>query len=632
MAKRIFVGRQQELKEFEEALRKPEGQAILVVGQAGMGKSWLIEEMVARAESGTLFQCEPGPECWAMSYEIRPTDSVNRIVEQIVTDACEAAQPIRQKLGMTGDKKDKWRALFGAAGLMPVLGPKFKQLGDLLLSCSRAPIRDTRDAFVKAMRKMSECLLEGQRVLFIVDPDKTMPVGSDHLWRSVIQELPDRIKLIFAQRPSDVLVNNLEFCSLPNVVLLPRQKDQLDGLKEGAIKELTDLYARMTTLSGTTLRDAVSRYKGHAYSTTAALELLRRGTKAEMLPKDPQGIAASQWKEVRKVGPQAIRMFKAYAILSVPVPEEVARAVGDLDPDTWQSLTAHDYLGGLLRKEDGNRAIYHAILADHVVDRIDGQERRTYHHRAAEVYRARLRAESQPDALAAERLPEHVLESGDKAAFIDTIVNVCTEPLIYLGRFDTLIRLSGDAMRLVEEDSDAWAVVASNLGVAYQTHGCLDQAEEMHRQLLEIEKRLGRLTGVANDYGNLGIVLFTRGNFFDAEQMLLEALRTYEGLGQLDGMARQYVNLGLTYRVQRYRDLAAQMYRRAAEIYGKLGQFELMAYQYRELGDIYRSDEDFAAAHECWHKALELFQKIGMLDMVERTQRLLAHLESEDKD
>lgn len=46
-AKRIFVGREGELEEFRQALRSPQGQAILVVGQAGMGKSWLIEEMVA---------------------------------------------------------------------------------------------------------------------------------------------------------------------------------------------------------------------------------------------------------------------------------------------------------------------------------------------------------------------------------------------------------------------------------------------------------------------------------------------------------------------------------------------------------------------------------------------------------
>lgn len=43
--KRIFVGRKKELEEFSKVLERPRGEAVLVVGQAGMGKTWLINEM-----------------------------------------------------------------------------------------------------------------------------------------------------------------------------------------------------------------------------------------------------------------------------------------------------------------------------------------------------------------------------------------------------------------------------------------------------------------------------------------------------------------------------------------------------------------------------------------------------------
>jgi len=51
-SERIFVGRQGELERFREVLKNPKGQAILVVGQAGMGKTWLVDKMGETGVSG----------------------------------------------------------------------------------------------------------------------------------------------------------------------------------------------------------------------------------------------------------------------------------------------------------------------------------------------------------------------------------------------------------------------------------------------------------------------------------------------------------------------------------------------------------------------------------------------------
>lgn len=45
----IFVGRQRELERFQEVLADPAGQAVVVVGPAGMGKTWLLNKMQRRA-------------------------------------------------------------------------------------------------------------------------------------------------------------------------------------------------------------------------------------------------------------------------------------------------------------------------------------------------------------------------------------------------------------------------------------------------------------------------------------------------------------------------------------------------------------------------------------------------------
>jgi hypothetical protein len=66
----------------------------------------------------------------------------------------------------------------------------------------------------------------------------------------------------------------------------------------------------------------------------------------------------------------------------------------------------------------------------------------------------------------------------------------------------------------------------------------------MYYKSLEINEKLGRLEGMAIQYGNLGIVLKTRGDLDGAEKMYHKALLINEQLGQLEGMASDYGNLG----------------------------------------------------------------------------------------
>ena len=48
---KIFVGRKAELEQFKEVLKNPKGQAVLVVGQKGIGKTWLIDKSAKFVEN-----------------------------------------------------------------------------------------------------------------------------------------------------------------------------------------------------------------------------------------------------------------------------------------------------------------------------------------------------------------------------------------------------------------------------------------------------------------------------------------------------------------------------------------------------------------------------------------------------
>jgi len=119
--------------------------------------------------------------------------------------------------------------------------------------------------------------------------------------------------------------------------------------------------------------------------------------------------------------------------------------------------------------------------------------------------------------------------------------------------------------------------------------GDLDRGEAMHRKSLEIEEKLGRLEGMASQYGNLGLIYQTRGDLDQAEAMLRKSLEINEKLGRLEGMAIQYGN----------------------------------------LGSVYEQRGDPAKARDLWTKARDLFAQIGMPHMVEKVEGWLARLEGD---
>ena len=78
---RIFVGRRDELKQFDRVLRAEEGQVVLVVGQQGMGKTMLVNRM-ARA-----VLAHPELKCGAVRYDVTPTNSVDVTMALMIDEA-----------------------------------------------------------------------------------------------------------------------------------------------------------------------------------------------------------------------------------------------------------------------------------------------------------------------------------------------------------------------------------------------------------------------------------------------------------------------------------------------------------------------------------------------------------------
>lgn len=268
-AETFFVNREKELAKFGEVLEDPQGQAVLVVGQAGMGKSCLIEEM------GKVAANHPRLRCGWVKYNVLETDSVNNTMELMMNNAFEAANVKEGFFDATPRRLKQWRSLLNVL-----------RIGNLVMSLRRGSKGDTRAQLLDRLGVISNRMPENGRAVFAVDPCHYIPSDSDQAWSIVIKDLPNKIKFVFAQRPDDEIVKGEAFRRLANVINIP--DGHLGVLSEQSVEHLVRARAPIIGQSEHVLHEAVRQYNGHPYGIQAALDLLeKKKVTVEDLPPDP---------------------------------------------------------------------------------------------------------------------------------------------------------------------------------------------------------------------------------------------------------------------------------------------------------------------------------------------------------
>jgi len=600
-----FFGRKAELDQFTAELRNPRGAAILVVGQQGMGKSALLKEMVVERAAH-----DPTVKCRSAWFHVTDGDSPELTMSLIMSDAAAAAEAHAGLLSITDQGRRQLRAIFE---LLPK-GEAITKLCDSLKQNSKLHIREQLRSMLCLL---SDRLPDDSRAIFVIEPRKYLGKGSGDEWAIVLEDLPDRIKFVIEQRPEDAIATNDSFGAIPNLVRIPQQH-----LAVWPPKDVEECLASFTPPSGIRMSDvrtAMNHYDRHPFAIMKALDLIQDGEPLGRLPRhpEPQKFAEHQWDRISEQhGQDAVRLMQAYAVLEVPVPDDLAIESAGIDVASFETLIRRPFISSLMpvQPQSTDRSLYHTVFARLVRDRADATGATdAIQQRVIKAYRSRLSA-TPPDGLAARRLAVHVLAVEGKDAFVRCFVNECAPKLRQLGLLDEIIALTDQALQLVPAGGEEQACLYGNLGIVMRTRGDLDGAEAMYRKALEINEKLGLLEGMAIQYGNLGIVMGIRGDLEGAEAMYRKSLVIDEKLGRLEGMANNYGNLGVVMDTRGDLDGAEAMYRKALAINEKLGRLEGMADQYCNLGNVMGIRGDLEGAEVMYRKALEIDEKLGRLE------------------
>jgi DNA-binding CsgD family transcriptional regulator len=369
-----FVGREEEAAALEDALTGPSA-VVLVEGEAGIGKTRLLQEVLGRR-------------------------SVRR--RTILLSTCP---PLRQPCTL-GPVVDALRQVTGSVrglrltALAGALRPLFPEwVADL--PPAPEPLDDATAARHRLFSALSE-LLAGLRVALLVVEDVHWADDATLEFLLFLRAQQARPSLVVTCRPED----------LPDDSLLPRLSSRLAAGEAGlrlvlhplAVTETASLAASMLSDSGISGGLAAFLHERTDGVPLAVEELVRlMHDRSDLTTHGGEGVRRSQpeiavpitirdgvLERCRRLSPDARALLDAAAVLTDPAGEPTLRVVAGLPAGRTGAALAEVLRCGLLAEDElGMMSFRHGLAAQAVYEAMSPPERRRLHLRAGHALERR---------------------------------------------------------------------------------------------------------------------------------------------------------------------------------------------------------------------------------------------------
>ncbi|MDR0609426.1 MAG: tetratricopeptide repeat protein [Planctomycetaceae bacterium] len=625
-----FVGREEERRKWSELLadRNAEGQAVVVVGKYGMGKTRLLDQMVADAQENDLLQSV------SLRYSVAPNESPGMVMKMMLEDAFQAARYSAGSLDYEGKRFRQWNLLYRKLGLFSGKKETDYQFFHALRYDHR---KNIFEQFILRLHLLANMLPDNGRLLMVIDPEQDTPAVRVELWSQIVRELPPKVFFLFAQRFKDTLTVNEEFRSLQNVHFLPPldapdSPQGLTDLKDSDTFRLIETYQPFLknhlndhTPNHQELTDLFHCYRNHPYAVHASLDLLlcENIEHLNQLPREPmpQYIAPAQWKQIveHRLGRDAVLLFEAYTVLEVPSLDEMVCWVADIAQKEFQTILAEPFFRSLIRDEPDGRIIYHHHLSSYIRSLLytsDGsltQEAVRLHQRAMIGYGELMRRTLKPDPLATVRLPEHSFAVGGAELFAETLGH-CADAFLTLGFFQTFGAMIERALSLVRRQSVEESELFFQFGRLRYQQDDFESAVRYYEQSLQIARQITEPERIADALFALGKISYELEHDVEAEQNLREAIIYYESGPDQAGLVETLLCLGNVLWRQKKNQESQTAFDEASKVVADIKNYRLRvrseAAVFTAQGRILDELGQTSSAAELYYKAIDLTQNI----------------------
>ena len=621
---RIFVGRKQELNKWSKLLAgaADAGQAVVVVGKYGMGKTWLLDQMVQKAQDNKSLQC------FAARYVMGPGESPGMILRAILEDMFQAARYEAGSLITEGKRFEQWTHIYRGLGLFcNHTGADFRLLEQLRFNNRK----NIFEQFTNRLQLLSGLMPDRGRLLFAVDPELDTLATRVELWTHVVKNLPPKVVFLFAQRFKDSLALNKEFRAQDNVHFVPSlelQPQGLTDLQDNETEELFDAFLLMfkgKTIDRAAVLERFRQYRHHPYAVHAALNLLLlpHYTLPEQLPAEqmPSAVCPLQWKGITEhsLCADAVRLFKAYAVLEVPALDEMACWVADISREKFDEVLNDPFLSSMIREEAGGRSLYHHYLIEYIrsllcdQEGVLTQEALQLHQRAMTGYDDIMSRAIKSEPLVTIRLVEHSLVVGGPVLFARTLRR-SSKAFLALGFYQTYATFIDRALALVSQFSTEAADLHLLMGELRCQQGDNQSAFKHYEIALQTARKIAESERIASALFALGRISLARGRLVEADMWLRDASSFFEVSNDKLGLAEASIAAAEVYWLQGHTREAEKTLNVALQATGEIRnhrqQVKKMSAIYAAWGRMYDQMGNAERAAEQYHKALDLTKDI----------------------
>jgi len=151
----------------------------------------------------------------------------------------------------------------------------------------------------------------------------------------------------------------------------------------------------------------------------------------------------------------------------------------------------------------------------------------------------------------------------------------------------------------------------NDIGLVYRMFGNLNLAEKKFTEAIQIQKDTNDRAGIATSLNNFGSVFDSQGDLKAAMEKSNESLKIREDIGDRAGIANSLNNIGYVFRAQGNLNAAMEKYNESLKIRENIGDRAGIANSLNNIGYVFDSQGDLKAAMEKYNESLKISEDIG---------------------
>lgn len=603
----IFVGRRTQQDCFIQWVGTEHGEdysdfkrAALLVGSRGIGKSALLQ----RFERLCI---DHAPATWYVQHLIvNANETPSAFLDRVLRELYVLFK--RQYVSRGPNDHRLLKDLLSASSsLIPGGAPIGKLIGSLI---SPEDHRPGYVRFIDYLDALNSALTTEGRLVLLIDPVREMHAAQVEEWFSVVGQVPDNVRIVMAQRPTDPIVSDPEW---------RRHFTSLTGgepLGDLSADDVTELYAiaiahgplaQAASSWDAAVRTnlpkvALSKYGGHPFAHNALMILLSQiaddedplDTIGSYPPKLAEELVGPLYEALRRQESPRRTLLLLLQIFRGAVPKSTWATAAKLDVAELDTHIASPEFAQYIDEQQNAvlgplYTLFHTIFADRM-------EQVLFEEPAFRDELARQSLKALPMNMGGTVLDnDRVITDFDLIAapivasrLIDTrmflsIVGPVADKKVELGLIDWAIM---DHMLVIERQIDGARTcdAHANCGALHYRRGRIGMAESHYHADLKLARELGDVARIAHALGDIANIAHAKRQFSDAVVHLEEALLLHRQLNDNSGTAHTLGTLGRVHfslksydRAKAYADEALTLYAQEGDSAGMMGAHFHMA-------------------------------------------------------